>query len=147
MGLSLKGPKIPTDIGSRLTKRFSLSRITSDIDLENRKKVRFRVDSTEESCSSDNEFSEFRSQETFVKLSSELIRQGNVSEALEIVEPIFQEEKFHANPFEIFHEQSHNFVEKEIIDNSDENVAKTTEECTTKSQDLEENSTKNAKMC
>ena len=143
LGLSLKGPKIPTDIGSRLTKRFSLSRINSDIDLENRKKVRFRVDSTEESCSSDNEFSEFRSQETFVKLSSELIRQGNVSEALEIVEPIFQEEKFDANPFEIFHEQSHNFVEKEIIDNSDENVEKTTEESTSKSQDLEENSTKN----
>ena len=145
LGLSLKGPKIPTDIGSRLTKRFSLSRITSDIDLENRKQVRFRVDSTEESCSSDNDFSEFRSQETFVKLSSEFYGQGNISEALEIVEPIFQEEKFQANPFEIFHEKTHKSVEKESIENSDENVAKNSEEeeNTTKSPDLEENTTKN----
>ena len=145
LGLSLKGPKIPTDIGSRLTKRFSLSRITSDIDLENRKQVRFRVDSTEESCSSDNDFSEFRSQETFVKLSSEFYGQGNISEALEIVEPIFQEEEFQANPFEIFHEKTHKSVEKESIENSDENVAKNSEEeeNTTKSPDLEENTTKN----
>ena len=127
LGLSLNKPKIQSDIGSRLTKRFSLSRPES-IHSDPRKKVRFRVDSTEESQSDNDLFSEFRSQETFVKLSSENYQEGHISEALEVVNPDFHEEKFNEKNCEIFHEENHIFEEKEFIEKLEESVAKSLEE-------------------
>ena len=86
------------------------------------------MDSTEESQSDNDLFSEFRSQETFVKLSSAYYQEGHISEALEVVNPDFHEEKFNGKSCEIFHEENHIFEEKEFIEKLEESVAKSLEE-------------------
>ena len=107
-------PKIP-DIGSRLSRKFSAKQASSDSKISP-KKVRFRVDSAEESSDAD----EYLAKESFKKLSFQSHQCSTAEEAKEAVQEQLIQQLFPEQAWQLETTREENVTEQwNEIENSE----------------------------